>query len=107
MPKAEHETAVICSPFLRMLWFGATSCPFSGAGDAAGNPMLGALGNNGGPTQTMLPAGGSAAINIIPNSQRLIPFDQRGGSRPSGGGCDAGAVEVNAVLDLIFYDDFD
>jgi hypothetical protein len=55
----------------------------------------------------MLPAGGSAAINIIPNSQRKVPFDQRGGSRPSGGGCDAGAVEVNAVIDLIFYDDFD
>jgi len=89
------------------VWFGATSCPFSESGDAAGNPMLGALGNNGGPTQTMLPAGGSAAINIIPNSQRLVPFDQRGGSRPSGGGCDAGAVEVNAVIDLIFYDDFD
>jgi hypothetical protein len=89
------------------VWFGATSCPFSGNGDAAGNPMLGALGNNGGPTQTMLPAGASAAINIIPNSQRRIPFDQRGGSRPSGGGCDAGAVEVNAAIDLIFYDDFD
>ncbi|HEU4662751.1 MAG TPA: hypothetical protein VFS55_01840, partial [Dokdonella sp.] len=41
------------------VWFGATSCPFSQAGDGAGNPMLGALANNGGPTQTMLPAAGS------------------------------------------------
>jgi len=89
------------------LWFGSTSCPFSEPGDGAGDPKLGALANNGGPTQTMLPLAGSAAINRIPTAQCAIPVDQRGGGRPSGNGCDSGAVEAGAVLDLIFYDGFE
>ena len=89
------------------LWFGATSCPYSAAGDGNGDPKLGVLAGNGGPTQTMVPLTGSAAIGRIPNAQCMIPVDQRGGGRPSGVGCDSGAVEVGATLDLIFYDGFE
>jgi predicted outer membrane repeat protein len=89
------------------LWYGTTSCPFGEPGDGAGDPKLGALASNGGLTQTMLPQADSAAIDRIPAAQCMIPVDQRGGGRPSGSGCDSGAVEVGAVLDLIFYDGFE
>ena len=89
------------------LWFGATSCPFSASGDGAGDPKLGSLASNGGPTQTMLPLSGSAAIGRIPNAQCMIAVDQRGGGRPSGSGCDSGAVEAGATIDLIFFDGFE
>jgi len=61
---------------------------------------LGALADNGGPTQTRLPQTGSPLIDSIPNaacqSVAIIPTDQRGLARPSppGGACDVGAVEV-------------
>ncbi len=75
------------------------------------DPLLGALANNGGFTQTMLPAASSAAINagnastcaMAPVSGR----DQRGGARPHGPQCDIGAVEVGAVVDVIFANGFD
>ncbi|MEO5627220.1 MAG: choice-of-anchor Q domain-containing protein [Dokdonella sp.] len=93
------------------LWAGTTTCPFSAPGDlGATTPTLtpGALANNGGPTLTMLPAGGNVAINHVPSAQCLIPVDQRGAVRPSGAGCDSGAVEVGGSLtDLIFYDGFE
>lgn len=93
------------------VWSGATSCPFSQPGDGSGNPVLGALANNGGPTQTMAPGSGSAAINRIPVAQCAYPYDQRGAVRPQpvlpSGGCDSGAVEVGSVIDLIFQDGFD
>ena len=91
------------------VWFGATLCPFSQAGDGTGNPMLGVLANNGGATQTMLPGTGSAAINRIPNAQCVLPYDQRGVVRPgaTNSACDSGAVEVGGVSDLIFYDGFE
>lgn len=88
------------------LWFGSTTCPFNDPGDGAGDPKLGALANNGGPTQTMPPGSGSAAINRIPVAQCLLHIDQRGGGRPAGNGCDSGAVEAGAVLDVIFQDGF-
>lgn len=89
------------------LWFGTTSCAFAANGDGAGNPLLGALASNGGPTRTRLPGSGSAAINRIPSAQCIVPVDQRGGGRPAGAGCDSGAVEVGAVIDLIFADGFE
>jgi predicted outer membrane repeat protein len=66
-----------------------------------------ALGNNGGPTATMPPQAGNPAINHVPNAQCAIASDQRGAGRPSGAGCDSGAVEVGGVIDLIFADGFD
>jgi hypothetical protein len=61
------------------------------------SPMLGALGNNGGPTQTRLPDPGSPVVNA--GSNALIPAgvttDQRGPGFPrvSGPAVDIGSVE--------------
>jgi len=82
-----------------------STCNLASTGDrqGAGNPALGALANNGGPTQTLLPATGSPLIDSIPNGACQTPplasgitTDQRSLSRPSptGGACDIGAVEV-------------
>ncbi len=54
-----------------------------------GDPMLGALANNGGPTKTMLPGAGSAALKMGKNCPST---DQRGNPRASQ--CTLGAVEV-------------
>ena len=74
------------------------SCDFTDPTDnvADGNdPLLGALANNGGPTQTMLPQPGSPLIDAIqPISECQVDVDQRGVSRPQIKGCDTGAVEV-------------
>jgi hypothetical protein len=62
-------------------------------------PLVGALGANGGPTQTFALLGGSPAIDgvtfNVPNSAPAN--DQRGVARPQGGAYDIGAYEV-AVL---------
>ena len=53
-------------------------------------PMLGALGSNGGPTQTLLPATGSPAAGL--GTANCPPTDQRGNPRSTP--CTAGAVEI-------------
>jgi Big-like domain-containing protein len=68
-----------------------TSCP---AGFSSGNPNLGVLRDNGGPTQTMLPGTGSAAIDVVPEGANCPSQEQRGVTRPVGSACDVGAVEV-------------
>lgn len=81
---------------------------FTGTGDLINQSLpMGALANNGGPTLTMLPQSGNPAINHVPSAACEIPTDQRGGGRPFGSGCDSGAVEVGATIDLVFYDGFD
>ncbi len=80
------------------------SCGFTGTGDRenAGDPGLGPLASNGGPTQTMLPQTGSPLIDGVPTASCQadgasgITTDQRGVTRPQLGGCDIGAVEVEA-----------
>ena len=63
---------------------------------------LGPARNNGGFTLTQLPLAGNAAINSIPSGLCGFSEDQRGAVRPSGSGCDAGAVEiVSAFLPLV------
>ena len=63
-----------------------------------GNPMLGALADNGGPTKTHLPLTGSPLINSGDPAFASPPaFDQRGEARVSGGRIDVGAVEVGAA----------
>ena len=77
------------------------------------NPNLGALANNGGTTQTMLPLLSSAAINAgdpanLPpdtfdldgdgNTTEPLPVDQRGFARVVGGNFDIGAVETNYAI---------
>ncbi|MBN8870927.1 MAG: Ig-like domain repeat protein [Solirubrobacterales bacterium] len=62
------------------------------------DPQLGLLGDHGGPTETMVPAPGSAAIGGVPLASCDIPNDQRGEPRPGadGASCDIGAVETGA-----------
>ena len=77
-----------------------TSCGFT---DPTSNvktpndPVLGALANNGGPTQTLLPLTGSPLLDAIPPASCGADVDQRGITRPQGAGCDIGAVEVEVV----------
>lgn len=63
-----------------------------------GDPLLGALGDNGGPTQTMALQTASAAFHL---GAACTSADQRGDSRPANH-CDAGAFE-----DTVFFDGFD
>ncbi len=72
--------------------------PFALANDVTGtDPQLGALGNNGGPTQTQVPAMTSPVINTIPSGASecgtTVTTDQRGITRPAQTGCEKGAVE--------------
>jgi hypothetical protein len=68
------------------------------------DPMLGALQDNGGPTQTMMLMAGSSAIDGGYNPT-CAAQDQRGVPRPQGANCDVGALEV--VFNRIFADNFD
>lgn len=80
-----------------------STCDFRGPGDMNNtNPVLGTLGDYGGPTQTIRLFSGSPAIdagnpNGCTNSNGvLLKTDQRGMPRPDtedAGGCDMGAVE--------------
>jgi hypothetical protein len=68
-----------------------TSCGFTGTGDLQNaNPLLGALADNGGPTQNMALLPGSPAIDVGSCEQTT---DQRGIARPQGATCDIGAYE--------------
>lgn len=61
------------------------------------DPQLGALQNNGGPTQTQLPASTSPAVNAGDPAFAPPPAtDQRGLARVVNGRIDMGAVEINA-----------
>lgn len=64
------------------------------------NPALGALANNGGPTQTQAIQPGSPVIGRGLNCQ---PTDQRGVARPSTGTCDMGAYDYIEI----FYNGFE
>ena len=58
------------------------------------DPMLGPLGDNGGPTSTFALLPGSPAIDEVPATGAGCPtMDQRGVARPQGTACDAGAYE--------------
>ena len=84
------------------------SCDFLSSGDrqTAGDPGLGALGANGGPTQTQLPTASSVLVGAVPVAQCQadgaagVTTDQRGITRPQGSGCDIGAVEAK-VTDVL------
>jgi hypothetical protein len=78
-----------------------TTCGFTSANnDLLADPDLGPLQNNGGPTETMLPAPTSPAIAVIPTGTTLDGVqvcprtDQRGVASASGANCTIGAVEV-------------
>ncbi len=70
-----------------------------GTGNLNGNPQLGPLANNGGPTQTHRPLPGSTAIDAGDPAFASPPdADQRGFARVAGPRLDMGAVETNYTL---------
>jgi len=80
---------------------------FTTGGNLTGNPQLGPLGINGGPTPTMLPAGSSPVLNAgDPAYADNPPKDQRGLPRKFGAAIDIGAVERRNPEDIIFRDGF-
>ena len=67
----------------------------AGTGLIIGDPVLGPLANNGGPTSTHLPLAGSPAIDAGDPAFAAPPADdQRHGSRVVNGALDIGAVEI-------------
>jgi CSLREA domain-containing protein len=75
-----------------------TSCRLAKPTDlTGGHPRLGPLADNGGATQTRMPAPGSAAIGHGGTRATGCPAtDQRGVPRLRGQACDIGAVEVRS-----------
>lgn len=63
-----------------------------GGGNLTGDPVLGPLADNGGPTLTHFPQAGSPLIDTAGGA--CAGNDQRGVARPQGAACDIGAVEV-------------
>ncbi|MEA2480016.1 MAG: hypothetical protein QOJ07_1938 [Thermoleophilaceae bacterium] len=73
-----------------------TACSSAAQGDRQSQTvLLGALGDNGGQTDTHLPQPGSPAIDAGATTG-CPAFDQRGIARPIGIACDAGSVEAPA-----------
>jgi hypothetical protein len=67
----------------------------SGCPGAAGDPKLGDLQANGGPTPTLALGTGSPAIDAVPaGGAGCLPADQRGIARPQLAACDSGAFEL-------------
>ncbi len=80
-------------------------CGFNGTGDRQGvAAKLGALGNNGGATDTLALLAGSPAINggntsgCVDFSANPITTDERGIHRPQGTRCDMGAFEFRVPV---------
>jgi predicted outer membrane repeat protein len=69
-----------------------------------GNPLLGPLQDNGGPTHTMALRGGSAALDAADDAvcaaAPVNNLDQRGVARPQGAHCDIGAYEAGPGVDI-------
>jgi CSLREA domain-containing protein len=69
------------------------------ATDRTGDPMLGALADNGGPTRTHALDATSPAVDAVPGGECVdvtggpVTQDQRGVPRPQGTACDIGAFE--------------
>jgi hypothetical protein len=85
-----------------------TTCGTPDSTDIIGQPaQLGALGNNGGPTNTELPASTSPAVGAVPAAVCTgtgVTTDQRGNARGAGlnGSCTIGAVEVSVAAPPAF-----
>jgi hypothetical protein len=77
-----------------------TSCPGTLLN---GNPLLGSLQNNGGPTETMAITPASSAFEVVPAANCSVSTDQRGDPRPGvpNQNCDAGAFEYQTATGSI------
>lgn len=73
------------------------------------DPKLGPLQDNGGLSETRLPAADSVVIDTVDCATPVAGFDQRGIARPQGIRCDMGAVEVEITgpADVVFTDGFE
>jgi CSLREA domain-containing protein len=74
-------------------------CSFEQTDVVGGDPGLGSIGENGGPTPTIAIAPTSDAKNLVPKGKckkATKNRDQRGFKRPKGPGCDSGAFELGA-----------
>jgi CSLREA domain-containing protein len=84
------------------LEFPGTACGFALASDVRANPLLAALANNGGPTQTHGLTAGSPAIDAgkdtVCAASPVSGVDQRGAARPAGAHCDMGSYEFGASV---------
>jgi predicted outer membrane repeat protein len=71
-----------------------------GVGDVSfgGDPLLGPLQENGGPTRTHRPLNGSPIIAMVPSFACAQDEDQRFSPRPGGTGCEPGSVELGIAL---------
>jgi hypothetical protein len=88
---------VDCGPGLTIVDAGSNAATDDSCGFAASAaPQLGALGDNGGPTFTMLPSKTSPLLDQVASAACLahVASDPRGLTRPQGAACDIGAVEV-------------
>jgi hypothetical protein len=91
---ANKATAAAVAPSQNIVDSTSATGTISGT-PGTGNPMLGALANNGGPGMlTMLPPTGSPALKAGTTSG-APSTDERGDSRPAGGPIDLGAVQVS------------
>ncbi len=86
-----YNAATIASSFNNLVQDGSCSSSLNG------DPLLGPLADNGGPTQTMALLPGSSAIDAGNDSvcaaSPVNNLDQRGIARPQGSHCDIGAFE--------------
>ena len=80
-------------------WFGESSC--AGSASPQGDPLLGPLADNGGPTQTHTLLEGSGAIDAgddaVCAATPVSNLDQRGITLPVGEHCDIGAFERTII----------
>ncbi len=78
------------------------SCGFTN-NVVVGDPQLGVLADNGGPTDTRKPGPASPALDRIPAGALCGAgsVDQRGVTRPQGAKCDIGSVEVAQVAPTV------
>jgi hypothetical protein len=80
---------------------GNTCVPADGTSLLNTDPLLEPLDGYGGPTLTRAVPAGSEALNLIPPGacvdvdDQPVPVDQRGLTRPFGGGCEPGAYELS------------
>ena len=91
------------------------TCGLSATGSISDSPTLdaslGALQNNGGPTQTIVPSATSPAVGVIPNPTTLnsVPVCGNGATDQTGAGaplpgqadCTIGAVQVGVTLYVV------
>jgi uncharacterized repeat protein (TIGR01451 family) len=76
----------------------SSGCRFqSGSVKPFADFALGALADNGGPTQTRLPGPTSALVDKAVGVTGQLTVDQRGVVRPQAGGADVGAVELQLI----------